>query len=75
MKKLVFATMATCLLSFSAFAKNDNNDARVKTNEKANTAEIQDCRERGGRCTVILTLNGVTRAYKVCCDDIIVVAN
>jgi len=75
MKKLVFTTMAMCLFSFGAFAKNDKNETNIKTNEKIITAEIQDCRGRGGNCIVILTINGVTRTYKICCNDVIVVGN
>ena len=74
MKKLVFATMAMCLFSLGAFAKNDKNETKIKTNEKANTTEIIDCKNQGGLCYVIITQNGITRTYKVCCGNVIVVA-
>ena len=74
MKKILFAMMAMCMFSLSASAKTDNNETSIKMNEKASNAEIIDCKNQGGLCYVIMTINGVTRTYRVCCGNVIVVA-
>lgn len=69
MKKFVFATMLLCTVSISASAKTANSEPKVKVNE----CDAPDCRNRGGLCATILTINGVTRLYKFCCDDVIII--
>lgn len=69
MKKLVFATMLLFAVSMNAFAKSDNLETKVKVNER----DAPDCRNRGGNCIVVITLNGTTRSYKLCCNDVIVI--
>jgi len=69
MKKLVFATMLLCTVSISAFAKSDNLETKIKVNER----DAPDCRSRGGNCLVVITLNGVNRTYRICCNDVIVI--
>ena len=67
-----------CMCSLQIFAKvpdreNDEKSKRIMTHEKAMTAEIQDCRFRGGYCKILVTLNGHTITLHACCADVQVV--
>ena len=69
MKRLVFATMLLFAVSANAFAMDDNSENKIKVNER----DAPACADRGGVCYVIMTLNGVTRTYRLCCQDVVVV--
>lgn len=74
MKNLLFATMMFAGFSTSLFAnENKGSDLGIQIKKRELTAEIQNCSQRGGNCLVVMTVNGVTRTYKVCCDDVIVI--
>lgn len=69
MKKLIFATILFCSVTMSAFAKSDDSETKIKVNER----DAPDCKNRGGVCLVHMTIGGVSRTYKVCCDDVVVI--
>ena len=80
MKKLLFAMIAILSFSTGVFAKeskrkNDENGITKIVNSRKNTAEIDDCRFRGGSCILVIRINGVYRALYVCCGDVRVVVD
>lgn len=78
MKKFLFATLMVSAFVPQVFASTSlklkpHSDLRIQYRERALTAEAQDCRDRGGNCMVVVTVNGLTRTIKACCHDIVVI--
>ncbi len=78
MKKFVFATLMVSAFVPQVFASGNvepkrQRDLGIQFREKVLTVEALDCRNRGGNCMVIVTIDGITRTIKACCHDIIVI--
>ena len=75
MKKLLFATITFLSVSASAYSsitpiKGKEISSGIQISSRVLSADIPDCRHKGGNCTVLVTINGVERVFRVCCNEI-----